>query len=240
MGKHKTISIIRRGHFCPDGIAINRYEEGVFVLAANEVVKLKGIKDGIMVIVSEAEFSAILRESIQKISEVVDFFSSGSGRILFTGYRVGGVNQIMLEQEIKKLVPDDVKIEYEGEDNAFFSRFMPTDDKSRFHHGTLRSGQCIKSLGHLVVVGDVNPGAELIAAGNIVVMGVLRGIVHAGCNGDKDAIVSAARMAPTQIRIGDIITRPPDEEVGTEWLPEIAYVHDGNIYNDGYLSKKIK
>ena len=50
MGKHKTISIIRRGHFCPDGIAINRYEEGVFVLAANEVVKLKGIKDGIMAV----------------------------------------------------------------------------------------------------------------------------------------------------------------------------------------------
>ncbi|HIV03023.1 MAG TPA: septum site-determining protein MinC [Candidatus Aphodoplasma excrementigallinarum] len=209
-------------------------------MATNEAVRLKGIKDGIMVIVSEADFSTVLRETLQKIGEVIDFFSSGSGRILFTGHNIGGVNRIMLEQELKKLVPEHVKIEYEGEDNAFFSRFMPTDDKSRFHHGTLRSGQCLKSLGNLVVVGDVNPGAELIAAGNIVVMGILRGIVHAGCNGDRDAIVAAACMAPTQIRIADIITRPPDEEVGTEWRPEIAYVHEGNIYIDGYLSKKIK
>lgn len=209
-------------------------------MAENEAVKLKGIKDGIMVIISEADFSIILRETLQKIAEVIDFFSSGSGRILFSGYNVGQVNKLVMEKEIKKIVPENVKLEYEGEDSAFFSRFMPPDDKSRFHHGTLRSGQCVKSLGNLVVVGDVNPGAELIAAGNIVVLGILRGIVHAGCNGDKNAIVAAACMSPTQIRIADIITRPPDEEAGTDWLPEIAYIYDGNIYIDGYLSKKIK
>lgn len=209
-------------------------------MTSNETVRLKGIKDGIMVIVSEADFADVLKETLEKVSEVTDFFASGSGRIVFSGCHIGGVNRILLEQEIKKLVPENVEIEYEGDESAFYEKSVHQSDKSRFHYGTLRSGQCIRSLGNLVVVGDVNPGAELVAVGNIVVMGVLRGIVHAGCNGDRSATVSAARMAPTQIRIADIITRPPDDEVGTEWLPETAYVHDGNIYIDGYLSKKIK
>lgn len=207
---------------------------------ANEVIKLKGIKDGILIMVSEAEFSEILRQTKEKITEVADFFSSGSGRIIFKGYMVTGLNRIMLEQEVKKILGDGVEIEYEEDELAANQKVTEASDKSRFYHGTLRSGQCIKSLGNLVVVGDVNPGAELIAVGNIVVMGFLRGTVHAGCNGDKSAIVSAARMAPTQIRIADIITRPPDDDIITEWLPEIAYVHDGNIYIDEYLSKKIK
>ena len=209
-------------------------------MTSKETVKLKGIKDGIMVIVSEADFADILKETLEKVSEVTDFFASGKGRIVFSGYHVGGVNRVMLEREIKKIVPEEVEIEYEGDDSGFYEKFAPQNDKSRFHYGTLRSGQCLKSLGNLTVVGDVNPGAELIAVGNIVVMGILRDIVHAGCNGDRSATVSAARMAPTQIRIADIITRPPDEEVGTEWLPETAYIHEGNIYIDGYLSKKIK
>lgn len=209
-------------------------------MASNEVIKLKGIKDGIMIIVSEADYAEIIKQSREKVQEVIDFFASGTGRIVFKGYSITGLNRVMLEQEIMKIVPEAVTIEYEEDEQLAAYGTSELGDKSKFYHGTLRSGQCIKSLGNLVIVGDVNPGAELIAAGNIVVMGVLRGIVHAGCNGDKNAIVSACRMAPTQIRIADIITRPPDEEIGTEWLPEIAYVHEGNIYIDGYLSKKIK
>ena len=87
------------------------------------------------------------------------------------------------------------------------------------------------SEGNLVIIGDINPGAELIAAGNIVVMGSLRGIVHAGCDGNRDAIVSALYLQPTQLRIADIITRSPDGEAKiTEPIPEIASIKDGRIY----------
>ncbi len=202
----------------------------------NSVVRLKGIKDGIMVIASKAEFDDILSQTLEKLDEVNEFFLDGSGRVVFYDLQTEDANKIKLEQEIRRMLGDDIKIEYtmgdekEEQDN--------TSEKDKFYYGTLRSGQSIKSPGNLVVVGDVNPGAELVAAGNIVVMGILRGIVHAGCGGDREASVSAARMAPTQIRIADIITRPPDGEKMGEWFPEIAYIKDGNIYIDGYLSKK--
>ena len=207
-------------------------------MTSNEVIKLKGIKDGIVIIVSEADYAEIIKQSREKVEEVSELFSEGGGRIVFKGYEITGLNRIMLEQEIMKIVPENVTIEYEENDELATYGDSNISDRSKFYYGTLRSGQSIKSLGNLVVVGDVNPGAELIAEGNIVVMGVLRGIVHAGYGGDREATVTACRMAPTQIRIADIITRPPDEEVGNEWLPETAYVHEGNIYIDGYLSKK--
>lgn len=209
-------------------------------MAENEIVKLKGIKDGLVIIVSEADYTEIIKQVREKVEEVVEFFSEGEGRIIIKGYSITGINRLNLEREIMQVVPENIVIEYDENDEIATYGDLNVEDRSKFYHGTLRSGQTIKSLGNLVVVGDVNPGAELIAAGNIVVMGVLRGTVHAGCNGDREAYVSACRMAPTQIRIADIITRPPDEEMGSEWLPEIAYIHEGNIYIDGYLSKKIK
>ena len=84
------------------------------------------------------------------------------------------------------------------------------EEITRFHKGTLRSGQRISSPGHVVVLGDVNPGAEIVAAGNILVMGVIRGLVHAGSEGNRDAVVTAIRLKPMQLRIADIITRPPE------------------------------
>ena len=75
----------------------------------------------------------------------------------------------------------------------------------------LRSGQKICSDGNVVILGDINPGAEVVAGGNILVMGSLRGIAHAGAGGDETAVVAAYRLNPTQIRIANHITRPPDK-----------------------------
>jgi len=74
-----------------------------------------------------------------------------------------------------------------------------------YHRGTVRSGQILRRRGHLVVVGDINPGAELIATGDIVVFGVLRGQAHAGAQGDQSATVTALELAPTQLRIATLI-----------------------------------
>lgn len=206
-----------------------------------ETVKLKGIKDGIMIVFSDADFDEIYEETIQKVSEVMEFFHCGSNRIVFSGAKLDEANRIKLEKKLLEMIENDVEIEYETEDFMEFAiRAAGVRDQSVFHYGTLRSGQALKSLGNLIVVGDVNPGAELTAVGNIIVMGILRGIVHAGCNGDKTAVVCASKMLPTQIRIADIITRTPDGDINAGWIPEMAYVKDSNIYIDNYLSKNIK
>ncbi len=93
---------------------------------------------------------------------------------------------------------------------------------------TLRSGRTIHSEGHIVVFGDVNPGAKVIAAGDIVIWGKLRGYVHAGANGDENAVVCALDMNPSQLRIaGYRVTSPPDKR--KKIVPEVALVRDNQI-----------
>ncbi|HHY17330.1 MAG TPA: septum site-determining protein MinC [Firmicutes bacterium] len=97
------------------------------------------------------------------------------------------------------------------------------------YKGTLRSGQRITYEGNVVVVGDVNPGAEISATGDIVVMGNLRGLAHAGAGGAAGVVVVAFKLEPTQLRIGDVIGRPPEDDLGTPKEPEVARLKDGMI-----------
>lgn len=105
---------------------------------------------------------------------------------------------------------------------------------TQFVRGTLRSGRSIVFNGNVVVLGDVNPGAEVIADGNIVVMGHLRGVAHAGAGGNHSAYVCANQLNPTQLRIGQLITRPPEESQGAD--PEIALVKGDSIVIEPYLA----
>ncbi len=104
---------------------------------------------------------------------------------------------------------------------------------TQFLRGTMRSGRSVIFKGNVVILGDVNPGAEIIADGNIVVMGHLRGVAHAGANGNHDAYVCANKLNPTQLRIGKLITRPPDENHGAD--SEIAFVKGDMIVIEPYL-----
>ena len=97
------------------------------------------------------------------------------------------------------------------------------------HKGTLRSGQRITYEGNVVIVGDVNPGAEIRAGGDIIVMGTLRGLAHAGVGGATDVSIVAFKLEPTQIRIGDVIGRPPEGDSGAPREPEVARLKDGVI-----------
>ena len=93
---------------------------------------------------------------------------------------------------------------------------------------TLRSGRSIYHEGHVVIIGDVNPGAEIIAQGDVIVWGKLRGLVHAGALGDETAVICALVLAPTQLRIADQIAIPPDDNAG-KLAPEQAIIKDGQI-----------
>jgi len=92
---------------------------------------------------------------------------------------------------------------------------------------TLRSGQRIDYQGHVVVFGDVNPGAEIVAGGSVIVWGRLRGVVQAGSGGDEQAVVCALEMSPTQLRIaGEIAVSPKTDDTSQ---PEVAHLRDGHL-----------
>lgn len=93
----------------------------------------------------------------------------------------------------------------------------------------LRSGQKFFSDGNIVVLGDINPGAELIAGGSVLVMGALRGMAQAGAFGDENTVIAAYRLNPTQLRIANHITRPPDGEVVIVNGPEVARIRAGKV-----------
>ncbi|SCJ08318.1 Septum site-determining protein MinC [uncultured Clostridium sp.] len=105
---------------------------------------------------------------------------------------------------------------------------VPTD-KTQFIHGLIRSGQRIRANGHVVIVGDVNPGAELIADGSIVVMGALRGKAHAGYAGDERAVIAALSLQPTLLAIAKVVNLPPEEGLEKAGYPEKARLLAGKI-----------
>ncbi|MDH4135823.1 MAG: septum site-determining protein MinC [Anaerolineae bacterium] len=119
------------------------------------------------------------------------------------------------------------QLETEVEDAAL--RLAQDMDLGVLVRRTLRSGQVIQHPGHVVVIGDVNPGAEIIAGGDVMVWGKLRGIVHAGATGDDGAVVCALSLAPLQLRIGNHIARAPEGREGLPERPEMASVQDGEI-----------
>lgn len=92
----------------------------------------------------------------------------------------------------------------------------------------VRSGQVIRHTGHVVVIGDVNPGAEIIAGGDVVIWGRLQGTIHAGAMGKREAVVCALDLSPLQLRIGDLIARPSEDDRPRAPWPEIAHVQ-GNV-----------
>lgn len=102
---------------------------------------------------------------------------------------------------------------------------------------TIRSGRSIYYAGHIVIVGDVNPGAEIIAGGDVVVWGKLRGLVHAGAHGNSGAIICALELIPTQLRIADTIAIPPGERQ-RQAVPEMASVHGDRIVAEVWQTKK--
>jgi len=110
--------------------------------------------------------------------------------------------------------------------------------------GNLRSGQSIKTNGDLVVVGNVNSNSYIYATGNIFVLGKLYGVPHAGYGGNNEAIIFAFDLNPPQIRIGDFITRSPEENLFVKRknvVPEVAYVDEGAIVISPYEEwRKIK
>ncbi len=118
---------------------------------------------------------------------------------------------------------------------------LPADvGEALYVRRTLRSGTRIRHHGNLVIVGDVNPGAEAAASGDILVWGVVRGLVHAGALGDDTAIICALGLTPTQLRIGSHYALPPSEtakKVNRTLAPERARLDKGRLIVEPWNTK---
>ena len=133
-------------------------------------------------------------------------------------------------EEIKKLIKREIDVEVTFDTPTTLGLHSITRSYKRdvgksettFHRGSLRSGQKLEVEGSIVVIGDVNSGAEVIAADNIAVIGNLRGLAHAGAKGNKDAVIAASTLDAVQLRISNIVREIDREEEGAR---EHAFVY---------------
>ena len=164
----------------------------------------------------EAEQKEIIENLKKKINELKKVYKDAKTPILVTGKNLSESEKV----EIKNIIQEklDVKISFDaplelglhGIKKSFNQEIESSQTK--FHRGSVRSGKRIEYEGSIVVLGDVNGGAEIIAGDNVVVLGVLRGLAHAGARGNKKAVIAAASIDCKQIRIADIIKEMEDEK----------------------------
>lgn len=176
-----------------------------------------------------ADFNRIVKELRNHVKQASSFFS---GVDLYIDIEDC---QFSIKQ-LRKIM--NILEKYKEVKNIYFSRDIKSStgktSQSRdtvLVKRTIRSGQKIKYPTNIVILGDANPGSEIVAAGNIIVIGKLRGVVHAGAGGSREAEVVALLLEPTQLRIADLISRPPEEDSTNpgDFNPERAFIKNNSI-----------
>lgn len=216
---------------------------------------IKGIGDGLLVTVPEGAWQVVRPSLLQAIDERGEFFRGArlvlqvAGRSL-SAAELGGLRNELQEREVAlaailssseatrsaganlglALEVPRPKLGENGDLEPI--SFDPEGDQALLVERTLRSGQKVRHPGHVVILGDVNPGAEVVAGGNVVVWGRLRGVVHAGATGNDRTVVCALDLSPTQLRIGGHITVSPERKGKPR--PEKAYLKDGNLVAEAW------
>ena len=184
-------------------------------------------KDKIVIKLNEDTKQEELVECLKKkLSELKKLYKDEKTPINVTG-KVLKNKEI---QEIQNIIKEkiDVEIEFDSPKTLGLHGIKKTFEKeiavseTKFHRGSLRSGQKIEEDGSIVIIGDVNSGAEVVAADNIVVLGTLRGLAHAGAKGNTKAIIAAGKLDTVQLRIANIVREIDRDE---EPLHRQAYVY---------------
>lgn len=197
----------------------------------NNYISISIKKNQVIIKVDEnAEQREIVSDLKRKIIELKNLYKDDKTPILITGKVLKNKEMDEIQNIIKRFI--NVQIEFDspkvlglhGIKKTFYKEVATSETK--FHKGSLRSGQRLEFEGSIVIIGDVNAGAEVIAGENIVILGILRGLAHAGAKGNKDAIIEAQEIEALQIRIADIVKEMDKEEGQIHKVKTSAYIND--------------
>ena len=179
----------------------------------------------IIKIAEDAEQREIIYDLRKKLPELKKLYKDEKTPIKVTGKVMKNKEIDEIQNLIKGQI--DVEIDFDMPKTLGLSGIKKAFDReiatseTKFHKGSLRSGQRLETEGSIVVIGDVNSGAEVVASDNIIVLGNLRGLAHAGAKGNKQAIIAAGLLDTVQIRISNIVKEINRDE---EPLHKQAYV----------------
>jgi len=227
-------------------------------------IAIKGTRNGLLLTLEpETPFSELLNALSHRLSEAPGFFRGASLALdtrrrdlrisertqleeLLANYQmsVTSLDQALkVKQQEPGIITPEIRstpaitVEIHSEQTPVqVDRLDPRDsDDTLFLRRTIRSGQAIHHGSNIVIMGDVNPGAEIIAGGDVIVWGVLRGMVHAGYPNNESAIVCSLLLAPVQLRIAHLLSRPPDG-FQVQARPEFATIKSGQIVVEAWLN----
>ncbi len=221
-------------------------------------IDIKGIRDGLLIRVNDAPDVAVYERLRRELEQKRDFLQGGRvtvelGRRAMNREQLTGLQELFAAHDLElwAVIAEDGETRATARELGLATRLSgsatdlegnalaesangaaaakaPPAANALLLRETLRSGRSVWHEGHVIVLGDVNPGAEIIATGNVVVWGRLRGLVHAGAGGDAAAVICALDLSPTQLRIADHIAVAPDDSRPAT-IPEQAAVRDGQI-----------
>ncbi|AAK79220.1 septum site-determining protein MinC [Clostridium acetobutylicum] len=203
-------------------------------------ITIKGNKEGLNVIIninSFKDFDEMLDAFIAKLSKGKRFYKGCTLRITTQLKEINERNTRKLKDILfdEFLIKDCIFEDSDENKSKVFSGIY--EGRTKFLRRTVRSGQIIKYSGNVVIVGDVNPGSEIYAGGNVIVFGILRGDVHAGSTGNDKAIIAALRLQPKILQIANRISRAPEDDDKPDY-PEVARLKGDAIIVEPYSPNK--
>jgi len=212
-------------------------------------IQIKGINEGLLVILKEGEWLDVKQVLLEHIDQQGEFLRGArialdAGNHILKALDLGRLRDELSERGLSlwavvsnspmtvqtaKMLGLETKIGKTRREAALQTPdgVMLGVEEAVMVCKTLRSGFRLQYPGHVVVIGDVNPGAEIIAGGNVVVWGHMRGLVHAGAEGNESAVVCALDLHPTQLRIASQIAVTPKRKGKPQ--PELARLVDGTV-----------
>lgn len=206
------------------------------------LVQIKGIRDGLLATLSEGAWDEQCIALITQIDERPAFFQ-GARLALNVGSQILKVNDLVdlrdrlsernvslwavisespVTENTSQLLGLATRISKPRPEEQLHAEVVD-EDTALFISKTIRSGKRIEFPGHVVVMGDVNAGAEIIANGNVIVWGRVRGMIHAGARGDRSAVICALDLSATQLRIADEVSAALKPQKDPK--PEIASIN---------------
>ncbi|ANE48920.1 septum site-determining protein MinC [Paenibacillus swuensis] len=205
------------------------------MIASKHLVTIKGVKDGLIFLLNdECEFSSLLEELNHKLENTHQKFLSGP--IIHVHVKLG---KRVVDEEQETLIRESIRqrgnLLIQSIESDLPEKERDPSEPSRslkIMSGMVRSGQSIHYDGNLMYMGDINPGGTITSTGDIYVMGSLRGLAHAGIAGNRRAVIAASYLKPTQLRIAEIISRPPDEWEVSDASMEFAYLNEQKMEID--------
>ncbi|MGV3487898.1 MAG: septum site-determining protein MinC [Tuberibacillus sp.] len=191
------------------------------------LVMIKGIKDGLVLkLDDQCSYQRLIDELKSKLLERRHHYADGP--LVSVKVEVGNrwINDGQRE-EIQTIIRSEKKLFVAEIESNVITKEECEDRLRKSELKTIvqivRSGQILQTEGDVLLIGDVNPGGKIIAAGNIYILGALRGIAHAGYDGQTDKVIAASLMKPSQLMIGEVMNRPPDQNDEEAHYMECAY-----------------